>query len=416
MGQVTEPPVKFQFMQSLKGYPESTPTWGISSLERYGGWTPTEKQPAVRIDTDHGSVLVAAKGANVSVQTLGESAVVVCGADEGDGIGAVEGIDAVGVEGSVTVRIETTMRVLEAVPRPLNDKLRTPIIQIMDDGVVRDFRGVARLDNLCGQLTSLNRDHPGRLVGLSSDTTGGKLVGVDVTGITNSAQFEHLGGLSVFSPDVDSLYDLACRSDRLARWLRKLRRRGLFDPTEDTTFTPQERAHWFRDLYGAIETRAVSASTRAALRWCYMLLEHEAIKRRRSPQTAPETNHVRRWLRRETIESLGRWLHRCVGYGQRPSRAFASWLVASAVVFIWSAQSRTVEDGVSGFAERVSEVVLSPLRVLRLGSNGETGLLGGSGFEPIAYLLVGLPFIFFVLSLREFFRSPLSSRTSTSVG
>ena len=85
-------------------------------------------------------------------------------------------------------------------------------------------------------------------------------------------------------------------------------------------------------------------------------------------------------------------------------------------MFIWSAQSRTVEDGISGCAERVSEVVLSPLRVLRLGSNGETGLLGGSGFEPIAYLLVGLPFIFFVLSLREFFRSPLSSRTSTSVG
>ena len=39
--------------------------------------------------------------------------------------------------------------------------------------------------------------------------------------------------------------------------------------------------------------------------------------------------------------------------------------------------------------------------------------VGGSGFEPIAYLLVGLPFIFFVLSLREFFRSPLNSRTPT---
>ena len=144
-----------------------------------------------------------------------------------------------------------------------------------------------------------------------------------------------------------------------------------------------------------------------------MLLEHEAIKRRRSPQTTPPTRRVRHRLRRETIENLGRWLHRCVGYGQRPSRALVSWLVTSTVVIAWSAQSRTVEDGVSGWAERVSEVVLSPLRVLRLGSNGETGLLGGSGFEPIAYLLVGLPFIFFVLSLREFFRSPLNSRTPT---
>ena len=89
-------------------------------------------------------------------------------------------------------------------------------------------------------------------------------MGVDVTGIVHGAQFKNLGKLSVFSPDVESLYDLACRSDRLARWLRTLRRRGLFDPTEDPTVTPQERAHWFRDLYGAIETKAVSASTRAA--------------------------------------------------------------------------------------------------------------------------------------------------------
>ena len=412
MGQVTEPPVKFQFMRLLEGYPESTPTLDFARLERLGEWTPTEAQPAVRVVTDHGSVLVAAKGANVSIRTKGPATVVVGQADEEVGNGAAGDIEAIGVEGPVSVRIETTTRMLEAVPRPHAVELGAPSIQITNHGVVRDFTGVARLDSLRGQLISLNRDRPGRLVGIG-DTGGGKLVGVDVTGIVNGAQFKSLGGLSLFSPNVDSLYDLACRSDRLARWLRKRRRRGLFDPTKDPTVTPQERAHWFRDLYGVIETRAVSASTRAALRWCYMLLEHEAIKRPRSPQTTPRTRRVRHRLRRETIENLGRWLHRCVGYGQRPSRALVSWLATSAVVIAWSAQSRTVEDGVSGWAERVSEVVLSPLRVLRLGSNGETGLLGGSGFEPIAYLLVGLPFIFFVLSLREFFRSPLNSRTPT---
>lgn len=399
-------------MESLKGYPESPLIWDFARLESQGGWTPTEQQPAVRVVTDRGCVLVAAKDPAVRVRTHGSSTVVVGRADEGDRIGAAGGVDAVGVEGSVTVRIETTTEVLEAVQR---DGFVAPSIEITSDGVVRDFKGDVRLDSLQGQLTSLDRDQPGRLVGLGHRTTRGKLVGVDVTGIVHGEPFEHLSGLSVFSPDVNSLYDLACRSDPLARGLRKLRRRRLFVPTEDPK-SPQERAHWFRDLYSAIETKAVSASTRAALRWCYMLLEHQAMKQRRSLHAASETNHVRRWLRRETIESLGRWLHRCVGYGQRPSRAFASWLVASAAVIFWSAQSRTVEDGPSAWAERVTEVVLSPLRVLRLGSNGETGLLGGSGFEPIAYLLVGLPFIFFVLSLREFFRSPLSSRTSTSVG
>ena len=400
-------------MRSLEGYPESIPTLHIAKLERLGEWTPTKEQPALWVVTDHGSVLVAAKGATVSIRTGAGSTVVVGRVGEGDGIGAVGGIDAVGVEGPVSVLIETRTWMLEAVPRPHVDELGAPSIHITERGVVRDFKGVARLDSLRGQLTSLNLDRPGQLVGIGPATEGGKLVGVDITGIATAAQFKCLGGLSVFSPDVDSLYDLACRSDDLARWLRMRRRRGLFDPTENPTLTPQEQAHWFRDLYGAIETRAVSASTRAALRWCYMLLEHEAIKRRWSPQTAPRTRRIRHLLRRERIENLGRWLHRCVGYGQRPSRALVSWLATSAAMIAWSAQSRTVENSVSGWAERVSEVVLSPLRVLRLGSNGETGLLGGSGFEPIAYLLVGLPFIFFVLSLREFFRSPLNSRTPT---
>ena len=412
MGRVTEPPVEFQFSQSLKGYPESPLILDFAGLERRGGWTPTKAPRAVCVVTDHGCVLVAAKDTNVQVRTKGQSTVVVAKAEEGERIGAGGEIDAIGVEGAVTVRIETTTEVLEAVQR---DGFVAPSIQITSEGVVRDFTGDVRLESLHGQLTSLNRNRPGKLVGVSTGTDRGKLVGVDITGIATGEQFKRLGGLSVFSPDVDSLYDLACHSDALTDRLRKLRRRRPFDSTKDPK-PPQERAHWFRDLYGAIETRAVSASTRAALRWCYMLLEHEAIKLERSPKTTPWSERIRRRLRRETIESLGRWLHRCVGYGQRPSRAFASWLAASAAVTIWSALSRTVECSPSAWAERVTEVVLSPLRVLRLGTNAETGLLGGSGFEPIAYLLVGLPFIFFVFSLREFFRSPLSSRTSTTVG
>ena len=51
--------------------------------------------------------------------------------------------------------------------------------------------------------------------------------------------------------------------------------------------------------------------------------------------------------------------------------------------------------------------------MLRLGSGGEAGgLLGDPAFDPVAYLVVGLPFIFFVLSMREFFRSPLNPRSS----
>ena len=123
--------------RNLKGYPESTLTLDFARLERLGEWTPTETQPAVRIMTDHGSVLVAAKGANVSIRTKGPGTVVVGRADEGDGIGAVGGSDAVGVEGPVSVVIETTTWTLEAVQL---DGFVAPSIQIGIMGSLETLR------------------------------------------------------------------------------------------------------------------------------------------------------------------------------------------------------------------------------------------------------------------------------------
>ena len=56
-------------------------------------------------------MLVAAKGTTVQVRTKGPSTVVVGRANEWDGV------DAVGVESSVSVEIETTTRIIEAVRR-----------------------------------------------------------------------------------------------------------------------------------------------------------------------------------------------------------------------------------------------------------------------------------------------------------
>lgn len=70
-----------------------------------------------------------------------------------------------------------------------------------------------------------------------------------------------------------------------------------------------------------------------------------------------------------------------------------------------------VGAGAAGVGERIAEVLLSPLGVLRLGSGDTTDLLIAPALDPIADLLVGVPFIFFVLSLREFFRSPLGPRS-----
>ena len=101
------------------------------------------------------------------------------------------------------------------------------------------------------------------------------------------------------------------------------------------------------------------ASTRAAVRWCYALLEHEAIKPRCTRISGDRPGWLRRLASPEALESLGRWLYRCVGYGQRPSRAFACWLTAAIGVTVWSLCADAAEAGPTGWVERIAEVMLS---------------------------------------------------------
>ena len=399
-------------MDRLEGYSGAIQELGGNQFGQDRTWSPTEQHRALRIRLEQGTVLIAAKGTTVEVRARSEarSMWIVVGASDGP----CE-IDGVGVKGDVQVRIETTANVLEGLERTTRDTRVVPLIDIMGRGVVRDFVGIAQIGRFDGQLISkrgLRNERPGQITELGDRGHGGKLVGVDVTRLRSAPHFAHVKQLSVFSPDIESLYDLACPFDRIACRLRRWRRGGLFDPSEDRSSTPRERAHWFRDLYAAMGSNAVPASPRAAVRWCYALLEHESIKPRRTPLRGTRVRWLRQLASREALESLGRWLHRCVGYGQRPSRALACWLVATAVVTFWSVQCRAVEDGAMGWIQRIIEVLLSPLGVLRLRSGETTGLLDNPAFDPVAYLVVGLPFIFFVLSIREFFRSPLNPRSS----
>ena len=87
-------------------------------------------------------------------------------------------------------------------------------------------------------------------------------------------------------------------------------------------------------------------------------------------------------------------------------------MAATAGVTVWSVLGNAVEGGAIEWIKRILQVLLSPLGVLRLGAGGATDLVGEAAFEPIAYLIVGLPFIFFLVSRREFFRSPLNQRSA----
>ena len=409
---MTEAPADFTFTQRLEAYSDTILELTPDELREKKGWTPTDEHPGLRVLCENGTVLFAAKDAPVAVsyqkETSGEWVLIHRSGPWRE----TDGLDGIGVEGSARVRIDATTNVLECLERSTEGVVYEPLIEIHANGVVRDFVGVCGLRRLAGELICQRgerSERPARVTALG-DNSGGKLVGVDVTQLRARQDFENVRRLSVFSPDVESLYDSACSFDRLAAWLR---RRRLLEPSQHQhQSTPRERAHWFRDLYEAMGSNAVPASTRAAVRWCYALLEHESIKPRRTPSRSTSTRR-RRLFSREAVESVGRWLHRCVGYGQRPSRALACWLIATTGVTIWSAQHSTVDSGAAGWLQRGAEVLLSPLRVLRLGYDSTPELLGGSALDAIAYLVVGLPFLFFVVSLREFFRSPLSRRAST---
>ncbi|MDE0666779.1 MAG: hypothetical protein OXH67_14375 [Acidimicrobiaceae bacterium] len=400
---------EFSFLSRLEGYSGRVQELSADEFDQDRIWSPSAEHPALRILLEHGTVLIAARDPALHVR---------CNLDSGtmwvslDAHGPCE-IDGIGAEGNAPVRIRVTAKVLECRERMTQEPPLVPLIAINPHGAVRDFIGVARLGQFAGHLVSKRGSRsqkPGQITEIDPYGGHGKLVGVDVTRLASAPYFEHAKKLSVFAPDVESLYDLACSYDRIASCLRRWRRGALFDPAEDRRSTPREQAHWFRDLYDAMGSNAVPASTRAAVRWCYALLEHESIKPRRAPVRGTRARRLRHIASREALESLGRWLHRCVGYGQRPSRALACWLIATAGVTFWADHRCPVAGGATGWLQRIIEVLLSPLGVLRLGYGGTTGPLGSPALDAVAYLAVGLPFLFFVVSLREFFRSPLRQR------
>ena len=400
---MTDSPYEFEFLSEARCNEDSIDHYTLESLQQDGPWSSSRTSRALRVTSDHGTVVILARYTTVQVSVQNPNTILVRPPDDViDGVG----VAGVGVNGPMHVSIDTATSVLEAFEGPSRDQPRVPRIDITHRAVVRDFVGVASVSRLEGQLNSTGETKPGRLIGITQHVVGGKLTGVDITGLRD---LEPLSKLSVCSPDIESLYDLASRYDRMACKLRKVSRGDRFRSAENELSTPRELAHWFRDLYGAIRSMAVPASTRSAVRWCYALLEHEAIKPRRLPQ--PDRTVLPERRLRETVESVGRWLHRCVGYGQRPSRAFACWMVTSGAVLLWSAQHRPVKEGTE-WIKRFLEVALSTPGVLRLASSDAKSLVH-AGYEPVAYLLVGLPFIFFVISLREFFRSPLNPRSSS---
>ena len=258
---------------------------------------------------------------------------------------------------------------------------------------------------------------PGQVLGLK-DSQGAVISGADITRLAEGQL-----GQAALVPDVESLYDMARADDRLSRIISQ--DRSPPPAWTDRVLSPQQKAQWFRSLDAALGRVAVPASTRAAVRWCYALMEHQTVKDRRRRQ---EGESALRWLGRFlfsplALETLGRWLLRAVGYAQRPSRAAACWLLAAAAlaslpgagVRCDPAPGVRCDPAPSSWWERFVEwwerfvgMLQQPAEVvLRLASGEAAAPFAGSSFETLGHLAVGVPFAFFVVSLLKFLRSPL---------
>ena len=152
----------------------------------------------------------------------------------------------------------------------------------------------------------------------------------------------------------------------------------------------RERAERIARLSDVVGRRVNSGNSRAWLNWSIARLQH-------------------RGLRLFAYERLFRSAFRVVGYGYRPGPAFLTWVATAAMglVYAWWHEDPAKDPVVFGWSmfERLGEFMFLPIGYLQFAdANGALSLT-----PPIADIgirvLIGVPFLFMLLSLRQYFRT-----------
>lgn len=287
--------------------------------------------------------------------------------------------------------------------RHVNVPAHRPMLDVTTDGFVDRISGEFALRSSDGRLvgriptreprwgrqspTSDSLDQPAVMLDLSRfEEDGGPLRGTLVHVDVSQLQFtelQRLKELHVFSPLPAPLRDLAQES-------------GPRTSLHDTA----QRLATISELTGK---RAVSGRVRSWALWASTRAHHRT------------TTHT---------EQAARWLHRAVGYGQRPLPAgltFLATLLATAAVLtvaepaschdptLDEGQQPDFQHGPYAVGEQFLRVLLVPLSLVRLTATE------GQGYAPIfchplgqltVTIVVGLPLVYLLIATRNYLRSP----------
>lgn len=275
--------------------------------------------------------------------------------------------------------------------------------------VIYDIEGPIRLRNHRGSITGTATPGSGRrwrehhlrrptdvhtgawlidVSPLNDDETAGHLRRIDPTRL-DLHQLEHLRTLDTFDPEGPALITDALTGPRGG------------DVNE---FDRQAHAERARKIADIVSARAVSGSSRTAALWSAARIHHRQVRDTSTP------------------EAVGRWLHRLVGYGQRPIPPLALY---TGMVLIWSlvllnanhpescpppageAAKLPYFDPLSRI-DQILRVLLAPAAFFRLpGDVTGPPVLCEAGWEILLVATVLIPLVYFLIAVRNTLANPV---------
>lgn len=300
----------------------------------------------------------------------------------------------------------------EALAEESND---SPSLNLEPGVVVKAASGMCRLEHLEAKIYGDPvRDFVIEQVA-SPGRTEGHLTNANVNELPEQ-QIPLLTHLRVLEISGDSLRRYAgertwlrCSADKARRflsgsWRTQRGATGQFKRPEKATgggepLTAVEirsRAETVAQLSEILGGKVNSGDSRTRLHWAVARLQHRSLNR---------------WAPERAFRAAYRW----VGYGYRPLPALATWAAVSLVGLLFgvlggfTAQNE-IQTSVAGLG-RFVEILLMPIGYLRLGSTGTTSMFEPNAVDLLSRLLIGLPFLFSILSIRQYFRSPVGQRS-----